>query len=342
MLNEPVRAVLYCRVSTEEQAERGTSLGDQARRCEEYAAERGWALVDRFIEDGVSGATTNRPALNRLLALADKQAFQVVVVTDPDRMSRDLVDGLVIERTLAASAVDVVYLIQPSMSTLERQLRGVIAEEERRKIRDRVSRGQRAVAAEGSWPGGPPPYGYRITRSGRGRARLEINPDEAAVLTAIIAGFVDDRLTTHEIASVLNERKVATPSESRRTSNRGAPRWNHRRVRETLANARCIAGTWTYGRGPSELHIDIPPIVTEARLEQVRTRLKETSTGPSAPTRRHFFLFARRVCSPCGALMYGYARPDGTGHGFHAPSVSIHGVAQKTPAIGWFSITSRA
>ena len=320
------RAVLYCRVSTDEQAERGTSLGDQADRCAGYCAERGWELVERFIDDGVSGSTTDRPALNLLLEGARQQLFEVLVVTDPDRLSRDLVDGLVIERELAARGVEVVYVIQPTMGTLERQLRGVIAEEERRKIRERTSRGLRAVAAAGHWPGGPPPYGYRVRPLPKGRGRLEIDPDEAAVLTAMINALVDDQLTTLEIAAVLNTREVPSPSARRRATNQGATRWTHRRVRGTLAAATCIAGTWTYGRGQMSLTIDVPPIVSVTRLHQLQDRLAQTSTGPGATARKHFFLFARRATSQCGQPMYGYARADSAGRTYRcAMSTSDRG-----------------
>lgn len=304
------RAALYCRVSTDEQADRGTSLSDQQTRCERYAAEAGWAVTERFIDDGFSGATTDRPALRRLLSSAADGVFDVVVVTDPDRLSRDLVDGLVIERDLASAGVEIVYLVQPAMSTLERQLRGVIAEEERRKIRDRTSRGLRARAAAGLWPGGPPPYGYRITRSDRG-AHLEIDPHEAAVLTAIIDAFVDGRLSSHEIAGSLTARGVPTPAAGRGTANRGSPRWTHRRVRALLASATHIAGTWSYGTPPAMITVAIPPIIDEARLEQLQARLEQTAG--ERIVRKHFFLLARRITSPCGAVMYGFARRDGTG-----------------------------
>ena len=109
------RAAIYCRVSTEDQAERGTSLTDQQDRCTAFCQTESWIVAGLYVDDGISGATTERPELNRLLADARRGDFDRVVVTDPDRLSRDLVDGLIIERDLAARDVEVVYLIQPSM-----------------------------------------------------------------------------------------------------------------------------------------------------------------------------------------------------------------------------------
>lgn len=311
-MSRKTRAAIYCRVSTDEQADRGTSLSDQAARCELYCVEQGWTVVDRFVDEGVSGATTERPALSLLMVGARASAFNMVVVTDPDRLSRDLVDGLIIERELAQAGIEVVYLIQPTMGTLERQLRGVIAEEERRKIRDRTSRGLRAVAAAGYWPGGPPPYGYRIDADPQGHSSLEIDADEAKVLVWMISALVDDRRTTWEVAADLNAKGVPTASESRKTANRGTPRWTHRRVRQLLSDAQGIAGTWHYKTSAGTFTLQIPPIVTEQRLEQLRIRLAETSTGKNATRKRYTYLLAGRITSPCGHNMHAMAKPGGT------------------------------
>lgn len=307
------RAAIYCRVSTDEQAERGTSLADQRVRCEGYCRAEAWTVVATYIDDGVSGATTQRPELSRLIDDSRRGIFDRVVVTDPDRLSRDLVDGLILERDLAAGGVEVVYLIQPTMGTLERQIRGVIAEEERRKIRERTSRGLRSVAAAGHWPGGAPPFGYRIHKRDDGRSDLVLNEAEAAVLTRMIDALVDRRLTTWELADELNLEGVPTPSAGRRLSNSGSGRWTHRRVREVLSTARGIAGEWTYNTAAGTFTIAVPAIITQQRLEQLRDRLAATSTGANATARKHNFLLARRVTSECGSPMHCYCRPDGTG-----------------------------
>jgi site-specific DNA recombinase len=139
----------------------------------------------------VSGATITRPALSQLMADAAARMFNRVIVTDPDRLSRDLVDGLVIERDLTTTGVEVTYLVQPAVRILERQIRGVIAEEERRKTRERPSRGLRAVATARYWTGGPPPYGYQLQATPSRRNQLAINPAEAAVIVEMIDAIID-------------------------------------------------------------------------------------------------------------------------------------------------------
>jgi len=188
----------------------------------------------------------------------------------------------------------------------------VIAEEERRKIRDRTSRGLRAVAAAGFWPGGPPPYGYRLNRTADGRSSLVLNDHEASTLKRMI-DVVDRRLTTWELAAELNNDRIPIPSAGRKASNTGSPRWSHRRVRDILKTARGIAGRWTYTSSAGSFTIAVPAIVSEQRHQQLHERLAETSTGRNATKKKHNFLLARRVTSECGHTMHGYARPDGTG-----------------------------
>ncbi|MFN0026726.1 MAG: recombinase family protein [Acidimicrobiales bacterium] len=307
------RAAIYCRVSTDEQADRGTSLTGQAARCADYATRQGWPVVARYIDDGVSGATIARPALSQLMTDAAAHRFNRVIVTDPDRLSRDLVDGLVIERHLTTTNVQVIYLIQPAMGILERQIRGVIAEEERRKTRERTSRGLRAVATAGYWTGGPPPYGYQLQTTPTRRNQLAINPHQATVLVEIIDAVIDHHHTPSEIAADLNSRNVPTPA----TSRRGAPTtiWTGARIRSLLLNAKAITRSWPYHTNVGTIHVTVPAIITEQRLGILYQRLNHPSFTTTR-TRRHRFLFSRRITSPCGHPMYGYARPDDTGRAY--------------------------
>jgi site-specific DNA recombinase len=64
-----VRAAIYARVSTSEQARGGTSIGTQLERCRAEAERRGYEVVDEFVEEGVSGTKENRPERDRLLDL---------------------------------------------------------------------------------------------------------------------------------------------------------------------------------------------------------------------------------------------------------------------------------
>src|SRR5215207_10026023 len=78
------RAVLYARVSTREQAVGGTSLETQREVCRSFVQVSGWQLVDEFIDEGVSGARSSRPALDLLFEAVHANRVDVVVVAKLD------------------------------------------------------------------------------------------------------------------------------------------------------------------------------------------------------------------------------------------------------------------
>src|SRR5438094_9178614 len=81
-----VRVALYTRVSTEEQAKEGFSLGAQRERLEAYCLTRGWAVAARYVDDGHSGRHTRRPAYGKMIAELDGE--DAVLVNDMHRTQR--------------------------------------------------------------------------------------------------------------------------------------------------------------------------------------------------------------------------------------------------------------
>jgi DNA invertase Pin-like site-specific DNA recombinase len=88
------RAVLYCRVSTIEQAEEGNSLSTQEKTCREYANKNGYQVVEVFIERGESAKTANRTELQKMLGFCaqKKNGITAVIVYKIDRLSRNTDD----------------------------------------------------------------------------------------------------------------------------------------------------------------------------------------------------------------------------------------------------------
>src|SRR5918994_1316933 len=164
---------IYARVSSERQREEGT-IASQLAGLRELAAERGLIVADElvFCDEGVSGATLVRPALERLRA-----GVEVVFAREPER---------------TGSPED----------ELLRQFQGMIAEYERAQIRERTRRGKLHRARTGSqavMSGAP--YGYRYVRkSEHCDAYWEIDELEAQVVREVFARYVDDGVSIGEIA----------------------------------------------------------------------------------------------------------------------------------------------
>jgi site-specific DNA recombinase len=85
----PKRAVLYARVSTDEQAERGYSLPEQIRDLTRYASAKGWQVIgEPVVDDGYTGRSMNRPGLNRIKEMAAAGEIDVILVRKWDRLFR--------------------------------------------------------------------------------------------------------------------------------------------------------------------------------------------------------------------------------------------------------------
>jgi len=150
------RAALYVRVSSGEQ-----NTGAQERALREYVLRRGWKLLQIYRDQGVSGASSNRPALNELLKACRRGSVDVVVVWKFDRFARSLkqlMSGLEMCRALGIDFVSVTESIDTSLPSGELvfQMIGAVAQFERSLIGERVKSGLANARAKGKTLGRPP------------------------------------------------------------------------------------------------------------------------------------------------------------------------------------------
>lgn len=151
-----VRVALYARVSTLN----GQDPEMQLRELRDYAERRGWAVTEEYIDQGISGSKESRPALNRLMADAQRRRFDAVLVWKIDRFGRSLKHLVVSLAELGAWGVsfisfrDNLDLSTPS-GRLMFQIIGAMAEFERALIQERVRAGLRNARAKGKRLGRP-------------------------------------------------------------------------------------------------------------------------------------------------------------------------------------------
>src|SRR5262252_8550144 len=161
-----ILAALYARVSSDQQAEAHT-IDSQVAALRARVAEDGLVVpAEReFLDDGFSGATLVRPALERLRDLVAEGVIDRVYVHSPDRLARRYVYQALLLDEVQAAGVEVVFvnrsLGQSPEDELLLQVQGMVAEYERAKILERSRRGKRHGAQVGmvSVLGGAP-YGY--------------------------------------------------------------------------------------------------------------------------------------------------------------------------------------
>jgi site-specific DNA recombinase len=85
----PKRAILYARVSTDEQARSGYSLAQQIEALREYADREGYEIVEEVLDHGQSGASLDRPGMDRVRDLVASGSISVVLAQDRDRFARE-------------------------------------------------------------------------------------------------------------------------------------------------------------------------------------------------------------------------------------------------------------
>jgi DNA invertase Pin-like site-specific DNA recombinase len=153
--SEPLRAVIYRRVSTYQQLG-GISPETQLARAEALIAEQRWEIVGDFYDPALSGAKESRRDLDRMLEMCRAGLVDVVMVGDLSRLSRDLRNSLNFEHELQQLGVQVVDLDNPHAEEHVKQVNYWLGGWQRAQIRKVTHRGVLAVAKAGYWPGRTP------------------------------------------------------------------------------------------------------------------------------------------------------------------------------------------
>lgn len=185
------QAVLYARVSTEEQVRSGYSLGQQLEALREYAADGGYEVLEEVTDGGRSGAHLERPGLDRVRDLVEAGGVAVVLAQDADRITRDpghraLLDEEAERHGARFSALDD-WGDDSQEGELLRYMKGWVSKGERLKTAERVRRGKQSKAHKGEVVGSHKvAYGFRpiVGDSGKTRA-YSVHPEQMEVVRRI-------------------------------------------------------------------------------------------------------------------------------------------------------------
>lgn len=205
--NGKLRAAIYTRVSTDEQAKEGFSLASQKDRLRLYARAQGWKVQIEAVDDGYTGRNVNRPGYQRLLER--REAWDVLLVVKMDRIHRnsrnflDMMDLFEKEGKLFAS-------ITESLDTgtaIGRFVLGIIAgiaQLESGQTGERVQVAIEQKLKDTNKIHGAPTFGYR-----RIKGRLVKHPQEAQVIQWMCQQTLAGVMQSH-IATVLNKKGIKT------------------------------------------------------------------------------------------------------------------------------------
>src|SRR5438132_9268673 len=263
------QVAMYARVSSDQPAEAQTIASQVAALRERVAAE-GFVLPEamQFLDEGYSGATLIRPALERLRDVIAAGAVDRVYVHSPDRLARKYAYQVLLVEEFRRAGVEVIFLNralgQSPEDDLLLQVQGMIAEYERAKIMERHRRGKRHAARMGAvnvLSGAP--YGYRYVSKyeGGGQARYDIIPEAARLVRQVCDWVGRDRLTIGEVC-----RRLTRAGEVTRTGKRV---WDRSVVWGMLKHP-AYMGTAAFGK---------------TRQEPLRPRLRAQRGRPGQPRR---------------------------------------------------------
>jgi site-specific DNA recombinase len=215
-------AAIYARVSSEQQREENT-IASQTASLIEFAKSHDLEVPKEWVfeDEGYSGATLERPGLERVRDLAAEGQIQVVLAYSPDRLSRKYAYQILVIEEFAHHGVETVFVKSPQGDSAEDQLlvqfQGMIAEYERAQILERSRRGKRhrAQAGEVSVMSGAP-YGYRyIRKTDEVPAAYVVDEAETRVVRRVYEMYTVEGLSIGEITRRLNTEGVPARKASR-------------------------------------------------------------------------------------------------------------------------------
>jgi site-specific DNA recombinase len=200
----PLKAVVYARVSTEEQTS-NYSIEAQLEAARNLAAARGLEIVKEYIDEGWSGTLLNRPALNELMRDCENGKIEIIIVYRIDRFFRDVRHLLDTMDFLEAHGVKFISATEPfdTSTPVGRYILGqfgLIAELERTTFLERARAGRSRRIASGKW-WGTPPFGYDYDLS---PGTLVLNEREAEVIRLAYKFYKEPGETLESVANKLN------------------------------------------------------------------------------------------------------------------------------------------
>ncbi len=298
-----MRAILYLRVSTKEQAEmggdpEGYSIPAQREACQRKAASLGAVVVEEFVDRGESARSANRPELQRLLTYVREHSVDYIVVHKVDRLARSRADDVTINLALQAAGVSLVSVTENIDETpsglLLHGIMSSIAEFYSRNLANEVIKGSVQKAKAGGTVG-KAPTGYRNVRKmieGREVRTVEIDPERGPLMRWAFEQYATGDWTMRSLHAALTE-KGLTSTGGPRTPSKPLSLSNFARLLRTSYYMGIVSYRGVEYAGAHE------PLVSVDTFERVQAVLdSHNRAGEKQRTHRHY-LKGSVFCGRC-------------------------------------------
>jgi site-specific DNA recombinase len=327
---------LYARVSPGRQEQELTIESQVAAIEAHVSAMRG--VLDpehRYIDNGWTSDSLLRPGLEALRDAVALGSLDCVVLYDPDRLSRRFVDQQVVLEEIERKHVEVIFLVGGVARTDEErmalQMRGVFAEYERAKIRERTRRGRLYRARAGAPPGWPnPPYGLRLLRGQRPEpATVVVEACEANVVHQMFEWVDLERLRLRQVSQRLEQLGIKPRSGARwavstllgilrnplYTGQAHHQKYESIEPKQPRTHGRFRRRRKTsYRKRPEQewIGVRVPAIVDQALFDRVQQVLVDNRRQTAGQATHPYLLRGLLLCSACGRTMWGRGVDFGT------------------------------
>lgn len=309
-----MRAAIYARVSTEDQAKHGYSLPDQIASCKTYLQGLGYQDIVEYIDDGYSGEYIDRPAISNLRDDADEGRINIVAVYDPDRLARKLFIQLLISEELERNNVKLHFVTGQYDSSPEGRLffsmRGAVAEFEKEKIRERSMRGKRKKAQDKKLSNSNL-FGYDYIKETKS---YKINPDQAEIIKDIYHRVVEHQESVSTIQRYLKDKAIPSPT--------GKSMWPTSTIYRILKN-HTYTGVFSSmkvrqkktglkskvitQRPENEwINIPVPEIISKEIFDRTQLQLERNRVKTRRPMLYPYLLSGILHCGVCGRRMVAH------------------------------------
>ena len=297
---------LYPRVSTQEQAKEGYSIGEQIERLEKYCEAMGWTVYRTYTDAGHSGANTDRPGLKAMIKDVEAGNLDKIVVYKLDRLSRSQKDTLyLIEDVFLKNNCDFVSMSEnfDTSTSFGRAIIGILAvfaQLEREQIRERMSLGMEGRAKEGKWRGGgTEPIGYDYFPI---EDLLKVNEYEKLQLLELFQLF-NQGTPLGRIEKIFDEKGYKHKHGE----------WDTKNMRRCLANKLYIGYVYWNGVYYRGLHDSIVDDETFDKAQKILEDREKAYKEKGVRKRGHCSLLGGLVrCANCEAL-YSYTEYNRNG-----------------------------
>jgi DNA invertase Pin-like site-specific DNA recombinase len=283
-----MKAALYVRVSTDDQAREGYSIPAQLKALIDYCKRESIEIYKTYVDEGQSGVKENRPKFQEMLKEANKKVFDIILVHKYDRFARKIELSRRIKTSLRKSGINVVSITEPiedsPIGFFQEGIMELLAEYYIKNLSQEVKKGQSEKISQGK-PCNMLPYGYKNINGA-----AVIIEDQANVVRKIFELY-NQGCGSQQISNYLNDRGIPTMKNGL---------WNSSQINYILRN-NAYAGCLKWGG--RVIKNALPAIISEELFSVTQSKINIKLRTNRAEYYNKFLLLGLLRCGYCGSPM---------------------------------------